>query len=448
GHRRDFDRWRQLGCTGWAFEDVLPYFKRSECFADGGDAYHGSDGPLQVMRGRLGDSLFDAFLAAGLSAGYPNTDDYNGPEQEGFATLQQTIGNGRRSSAASAFLRPAERRENLTIVTDALVGRVAIAQGRAVGVAYAKKGQGHEARAAGEVILAGGAVNSPQLLMLSGIGPADHLRNHGIDIALDLPGVGQNLQDHPSVSATYARASKGHGGSAFHRNLRVDRLVLGMLRARLLRTGFATTVPSSVTGFVKSGPELELPDMQFFCRLGGLAPKPWFPLVSPPDKDGFTLRMCHLRPEARGEITLRDADPATPPRIVNNLLGSEADRRVLRHGVKLMRELVRQPTLARLVEAELEPGPHVQTDDEIDAFVRQTVATVYHPCATARMGHDVAAVVDDQLRVQGIDGLRVVDASVMPDIVGGNLNAVVFMIAEKASDMILGRTPLAAAQGL
>ena len=444
GHRRDFDRWRQKGCTGWSYADILPYFKRSENYAGAGDAFHGDGGPLQVQESQLIDPLFSAFLAAGDAAGHPKTADFNGAEQEGFGTLQQTIGAGRRSSAATAFLHPATRRPGLTIVTGGLASKILIEDGRAVGVAYLRDGKTLEARAKREVILSGGAVNSPQLLLLSGIGPGNHLREHGIDIILDLPWVGRNLQDHPAVNTVHERP----GLSDFHNNLRLDRLIRSFLQARLFGTGFATTVPSSVTAFLKSAPELDLSDMQLFCRLGGAAAKPWFPILSPAGPDGFAFRVCHLRPEARGSVTLAGPDPAAAPRIVNNFLQSEGDRRVLREGIKILRDLVRQPTLASIAGAELEPGPDVQTDAEIDAYIRQTVATVYHPCATAKMGDDDASVVDAELKLRGIDGLRVVDASVMPDIVGGNLNAIVIMIAEKAADMIRGKAPLAAAEGV
>jgi choline dehydrogenase-like flavoprotein len=438
GHARDFDRWRQKGCDGWSYAEVLPYFMKSENFETGGDDWHGAGGPLQVKPAANADPIFEAFLKAGATAGYPRTDDYNGAEQEGFATLQQTIGGGKRSSGSSAFLRPAERRSNLKIVTEATVTRIIIEQGRAVGVAYTKGGVATEIRTTGEVILSGGAINSPQLLMLSGIGPGEHLKDHGLDVVCDLPGVGQNLQDHPAIGMNFLRSDV----SDLHQHLRFDRLLLAMVRAQLFGTGFAATAPSSVTAFVKSGAEVKLPDTQYFCRLGGLQPKPWFPLLSPANPDGFAMLMAHLRPDARGAVSLASADSNAPPRILNNFLATERDRRILRDGVRRLRDLARQPSMAALAGEEVLPGTEIETDDEIDAYVRQYLGTVFHPCATARMGADDTAVVDPQLNVRGIDRLRVVDASVMPDIVGGNINAVVFMIAEKAADMIRGKTPL------
>ena len=444
GHRHDYDRWRQMGLDGWSYESVLPYFRRAETFVDGGDAYRGGDGPLGVRRGTLKDPTFDAFIAAGAELGYAENHDYNSGEQEGFARLQYSIRGGRRCSAAVAYLYPAIRKNGVRLETGIHVTRVLMEGSRAVGVEYLKDGRKHSVRAGEEVIVSGGAINSPQILMLSGIGPADHLRENGIETVRDLAGVGQNLQDHAAVPVEFLHARP----SRFRKELRMDRLAVNMAQAILFGTGLAAQPPGGMTAFVKTSPDLDMPDIQMFCRNGGMIVHEWFPGYRKPPIDGFMLRSCQLRPESRGSVTLASADPTARARILNNFLAAETDRRVLRESVRIMRRIGMSKAFAAIAGEEIRPTVEVQTDDEIDAFVRRELGTVYHPIGTCRMGSDGESVVDPEFRVRGVENLRVIDASVMPDLVGGNINAAVIMIAEKASDIIRGRAPLPAAEGV
>jgi choline dehydrogenase/4-pyridoxate dehydrogenase len=355
--------------------------------------------------------------------------------------MQQTIRNGRRCSAAEAFLRPALGRANLTVETGALVNRVVLDGSRAVGVEYAQQGTPIIAQAEREVILAGGVINSPQLLMLSGIGDPDQLAAHGIPVAIALPGVGKNLQDHLSVLADFARREPG----PFVATLRLDRVVTALIRAYCFGTGPAAETPSGWTGFVKSRPDVELPDIQLLFRAVATRAAPYLPPFKPAYADGFSLRAVMLRPESRGEILLSSADPRAPVRIRQNFLSTDNDKRTLRDGLKLVRRMGATPPLSDFVAREIAPGSAVESDDALDAYISATAATAHHPLGTCKMGleGDRMAVVDPELRVRGVEGLRVVDASVMPDLVGANINAPVIMIAEKAADMIRGRVPLA-----
>ena len=437
GHRGDYDRWRQKGLSGWSYADVLPYFRRAETFEDPTNPFHGTDGPLTIQTSKVDDPLIDIFLKAAVSAGYELTEDYNGAKQEGFARLQVNVRNGKRCSAAVAYLHPAIAAGRVRVETGALVTGVVLEGNRATGVRYLKDGRGHTVHAGAEVILSGGSINTPQVMMLSGIGPAQHLSEHGIATVLDRPGVGGNLQDHPSIGIEYSYAVP----SAFHRNLRLDRLAFDMVRARLFGTGRAALAPSSATAFVRSRPEAEIPDLQLFFRPVSYNAREWLPVIMPPAPETFTFRACHLRPESRGTIRLRSADPAAKVRIRNDFLSTETDRRALRDAFRLVRTLAHQSDFDAVRGPESLPGPEVETDDEIDAFVRENLGTIYHPIGTCRMGSDDDSIVDPDLRVRGIESLRVVDASVMPDLVGGNINAAVIMIAEKAADAILGNQP-------
>jgi choline dehydrogenase len=439
GHARDYDLWRQMGLAGWSYADVLPYFKRAEGNVRGADAYHGGDGPLTVSDSFHDHALFDAFVAAGAEAGYPVNNDFNGPEQEGFGRYQFTIRNARRWSAAAAYLRPALDRPNLTVETGALTQRVIIEGGRAVGVRYARGRATIEARATGEVLLSGGVINSPQLLMLSGVGPADALRAHGLSVALDLPGVGRNLQDHLCVHTVHVSNVPTLTDSL----TRSERGAVSIVRAALLRSGPAAGFPLEGGAFIRTSDDLDMPDVQMHFSAGNLLSLIRRPFASHDADhtrpDAFMCHICQLRPESRGEIRLRSADPAAAPVIEPNYLSASRDRDVMRAGFKAMREVMHQPALAALSGGEIWPEPGVRTDAEIDEFIRQAAGTVYHPVGTCRMGADDDAVVDEALRVRGVDGLRVVDASVMPSLVGGNTHAPTVMIAEKAADLILGR---------
>jgi choline dehydrogenase/4-pyridoxate dehydrogenase len=437
GHRGDYGRWAASGLTQWSYAHVLPYFRRQESWEGGTDQYRGGDGPLSTRHTRFADPIVEAFAAAGAAAGYGWTDDFNGRQQEGFARRQVTIRNGRRCSAAVAYLRPALRRTNLTVQVGALVNRILLDGPRAVGVEYVSAG-GDTARAyAGrEVILAGGAINSPQLLMLSGIGDPAELRAHGIETKVPLGGVGKNLQDHLSADVGYVRKTPGQ----FHHEMRLDRIVRELAKAYLFGTGFASDVPGGITAFLRTGLDPKLPDVQFLFRAGSLAAQPYLPPFWPSFTDTFGCRVALLRPKSRGRISLASADPRAPARINLNFLGAEDDLKVLRAGMRMAVDVGRQRPIAPFAGAEMTP---LKTDAEIDAHVRSTGITVYHPIGTCRMGSDGDSVVDPECRVRGVDALRVVDASVMPDLIGGNINAVVIMIAEKAADMIRGRAVLA-----
>jgi choline dehydrogenase len=431
GHARDYDGWRQLGCDGWSFADVLPYFKRAEANENGGDDFHGRDGPLHVSNGRSTNPLFKSFIQAGLDAGHAHTADFNGAQQEGFGPYQLTIRDGKRWSAAKAYLHPVLERKNLTIESNAQVARILFEGKRAVGVEYVQKKQSQKASATSEVILCGGAVNTPQVLMLSGVGDAETLTRFAIPVVADMKGVGRNLQDHLDCSIQYECTQPI---TLYSQSKPLAALKTG-LQYMLLGTGLATGQGLESGAFLKSRPDLETPDLQFHfitalmydhTRVKG-------------DRHGFMTHVCQLRPQSRGYITLKSADPLSAPIIQPNYLEAEEDRRVMREGVKLAREVFAQAAFDPYRGPELMPGAHVTKDDQLDAFIRKTAETIYHPVGSARMGTDGESVVDPQLRVHGLEGLRVVDASVMPALVSGNTNAPTIMIAEKASDMILGR---------
>jgi 4-pyridoxate dehydrogenase len=437
GHRGDYDRWAASGLTQWSYAHVLPYFRRQESWEGGIDQYRGGDGPLSTRRTSFSDPIVEAFAAAGAAAGYGWTDDFNGRQQEGFAARQVTIRNGCRCSAAVAYLRPVLGRGSLRVEVGALVNRVLIEGHRAAGVEYTNEsGDSVRAFAGREVILAGGAINSPQLLMLSGIGDPSELKAHGIETKVPLTGVGKNLQDHLSADVGYVRKTPGK----FHHEMRLDRILLDLAKAYLFGTGFASDVPGGITAFLKTGLDPKLPDVQFLFRAGSLAAQPYLPPFLPSFADTFGCRVALLRPKSRGRVSLRSADPRAAVRIELNFLSDQDDLKGLRAGMRMAVDVGRQSPIAPYVDSEVTP---LKTDAEIDAHVRSTGITVYHPISTCRMGSDSESVVDPECRVRGVEALRVVDASVMPDLIGGNINAVVIMIAEKAADMIRGRASLA-----
>ncbi|MFI5016553.1 MAG: GMC family oxidoreductase [Dongiales bacterium] len=434
GNRGDYDRWAATGLPGWSYEKTLPYFRRQESWERGGDAYRGGEGPLTTQTCRYQDPLLDAFAAAGKSAGHGWTDDYNGERQEGFGRLQMTIRKGRRCSAATAYLRPALRRPNLKIEVLSLATRLVIEGGRAVGIEYTQRGERRVARASREVILSGGVINTPQTLMLSGIGDPAELKRLDIPVKVALPGVGQNLQDHVSVILMYHRKTPG----PFLPMMRYDRIGRELAKAYLFGKGFAADVPGGITAFLKSRSDLALPDIQFLLTAAPLGAWPYLRPFKEPFKDGFACRIVMLHPESRGRVGLQSQDPAAAPLILQRFLATDGDWRALRAGVRLAREVASQPAMQPYIAREILPGEAKTADEDIDAHIRKTSITVHHPLGTCRMGPDGdgLAVVDPELRVKGVDGLRVVDASVMPDMITGNINAAVVMIAERAADLI------------
>jgi choline dehydrogenase-like flavoprotein len=440
GHRGDYDRWEREGAAGWAYADVLPYFRRSESWEDGADSWRGGSGPLSTQWSRARDPIFDAWLEAAELAGWPVTGDFNGIEPIGFGRSQSTIRNGRRASAAAAYLRPVLDRPGLTLRTGATATRVTMRGTRAAGVEFTCRGSTERAEAAREVILCSGVFNSPQLLMLSGIGPAAHLREMGIAPLIDLP-VGRNLRDHLAVWMMWERREAG----PFHREMRLDRAAVNVARAWLFGTGPGTALPNGLMAFLKTHPELEAPDLEFMFRAAPLDARPWLPGWRPAYRDAYGIRPALLHPRSRGEVTLRSADPHAPVVIRHNFLAEPEDLRTLRQGFRHARDVANQKPLEPFRGDEISPGPAVAADAEIDAWIRSVVLTVNHPLGTCAMGRGADAVLDPDLRVRGAEGLRVVDASAFPDMPSAHINAVVMMLAERASDLIRGRPPLARA---
>jgi 4-pyridoxate dehydrogenase len=436
GHPRDYDRWAAAGLAGWAYADVLPYFRRQESWSGGANAYRGGDGPLATRPSSYDDPLVEAYIAAGQAAGYPVTADYNGADPEGFGRLQMTIRNGWRCSASTAYLRPALGRANLDVLVKTLATRIVFDGCRAVGIEYLQNGERNVVLAEREVLLAGGVINSPQLLMLSGIGDPAELKAHSIDVRTPLPGVGKNLQDHISASVEYRRRGRG----PFCRNMRLDRISIEFAKAALFGIGFACDLPSGWTAFIKSSPDVQLPDVQLIFRAIPLGAGPYLPPFKQAFADGFGCRAILLRPNSRGEIKLSSSDPRGPARIYQNFFAADDDLATLRAGIRLTRELARQTSLKPFVEAEIAPGPDKTSDADIDAHIFATALTAHHPLGTCKMGPvtDASAVVGPDLRVHGLDALRVVDASVMPDLVGGMINAPVVMIAERGAEFARG----------
>ncbi|MCH2095034.1 MAG: choline dehydrogenase [Rhodobacteraceae bacterium] len=432
GHARDFDTWRDMGADGWGYADVLPYYKRMENWHHGGqggdDAWRGLDGPLHISRGRRDNPLVQAFVEAGRQAGYPVTGDYNGHQQEGFGPFDMTVWKGARYSAAKAYLTPALQSSRVRLVRG-LAHRVIMQNGRATGVDLGDQ----VVRARHEVILAASSINSPKLLMLSGIGPAAHLSEHGIPVIADRPGVGQNLQDHLEL---YVQMAASQPVSLYKYWNLLGKAYVGA-RWLLTRTGPGASNQFESAGFIRSAAGVEYPDLQYHflpiaIRYDGQAA---------PEGHGFQAHVGPMRSPSRGEITLRSADPLEAPKIVFNYMSTEKDWQDFRAGIRLTREIFAQEAFAPYVKHEIQPGAHVQSDDELDAVIREHAESAYHPCGTCRMGRadDPGAVVDPEGRVIGVDGLRVADSSVFPQITNGNLNAPSIMTGEKISDHILGR---------
>jgi len=430
GQPEDFDHWRQLGNAGWSFEDVLPYFRRAEDQGRGEDALHGVGGPLAVSDVCEPHPLCEAFIAAAQQADFPRNDDFNGPTQEGAGYFQLTARHGRRWSTAVGYLRPARRRANLAIASNALASRILFSGRRAIGVEYRQGEAKRIAYANREVILAGGTFNSPQLLQLSGLGPAALLRGLGIDVIADMPGIGADLQDHLQVRMQYRCTERITMNDVIH-SWR-HRTGAG-LRYALFRKGLLAIGAGYAGGFFRTSPQVATPDVQvhfiiFSADAAGAALHA-FP--------GFIASVCQLRPESRGFVRITSPDPAKPPAIEPRYLSSRTDRDTVVAGMKLLRWIMRQPAMRRYIAEERAPPTTCTSDADLLAFARETATTVFHPTSTCRMGSDDAAVVDERLRVRGIDGLRVVDGSIMPTVVSGNTNAAIVMIAEKGADMIL-----------
>ena len=435
GHARDYDQWRQMGLEGWAYRDILPYFKRSEAFEGGADDWHGGEGPLKVSRASDPNPIYAAAIEAGGQAGHPLTGDFNGFQQEGWGPYQMTVHDGERWSASRGYLHPVLSRPNLTCVTGARTTRILIEDGVAVGVEYAdeKTRVRTEVRARREVLLCAGAVQSPQILQLSGIGAPEALAAAGVPLVHALPGVGENLQDHLDVTLSWACPQPI---TIYSQRKGLKTLLVG-INYLLFKKGLGRRQFLESGAFLKSRPDLDRPDLQVHCVLAVMQNHG----KTVVERDGFTFHVCQLRPESRGRVGLRSADPFDDPAIFANYLAAEEDRRALREGVRMMREVARQPALDPYRSEELFPGVDIQSDEAVDAWIRSVAETIYHPVGTCRMGADgdSMAVVDAQLRVHGLTGLRVIDASVMPTLVGGNTNAATIMIAEKAADMIRGR---------
>ncbi len=436
GHALDFDRWAEAGAVGWGYADVLPYFRRAETRAAGADEYRGGDGPLYTQYGPLRNPLYGAFVAAAAEAGYPCTDDVNGYQQEGFGRMDMTVHRGRRCSAARAYLKPAMARTNLTVMTCVGVERIVFENRRAVAVTYRVRGQRREVRAEREIILAGGAINSPQLLKLSGIGRAAELRSHGIPVVHDLPGVGENLQDHLEF---YFQVACTRDITLYSAMSPWAKALIG-LRWLLLHDGLGASNHFESCGFIRSRAGVQYPDIQYH----------FLPLAVSYDgsalatEHGMQAHVGPMRSRSRGHVRLASADPSAAPRILFNYMSEPDDWRDMRACVRLTREIFAQPALAPYRGREIQPGDAVTSDAAIDQFIREKVESAYHPCGTCRMGsaNDPDAVVTPDTKVIGVDGLRVVDASIMPTITNGNLNAPTIMLAEKAADIIRGHPPL------
>lgn len=428
GHRSDYDLWASLGNSGWSYDEVLPFFKKSENNERGPSAYHGSGGPLNVADLRDPNPLTQAFVRAGMEIGIPHNDDFNGAEQEGIGICQVTQKDGKRCSTAVGFLLPALQRSNLTVLTGAHVTNILLQGRRVVGVAYIKDGQKETAQSAREVILSAGAINSPQLLMLSGIGPAEHLKSQGINVVHALPGVGENLQDHIGFPLLF-RSKKPV-------SLLAAKSIINLLRYMLFKRGMWTSNLIEACAFIRTKSGLVAPDLQLH----------FLPVLSSnyglnePTEHGFTFVPTLLQPKSVGNILLCSGNPLDPPLIQPNYLSDqpEEDVDILVESVKLARRIVNAKAFEKYADGEIEPGIHVQSKADIEAYVREKAQTIYHPVGTCKMGGDAMAVVDPQLRVRGIESLRVVDASIMPVIVHGNTNAPTIMIAEKAAYLIKG----------
>jgi choline dehydrogenase len=435
GHPLDFDAWRDAGCTGWGYADVLPYFKRMETSWRGADAWHGDRGPLQVQPIDTTALLHDEIMSAAEPAGFATTPDVNGLRPQGFAKGETTIDRrGRRASTSAAYLRPARKNPNLTVLTHALTRRVLSENRRAVGVEYERDGMVKTARAAKEIVLSAGAFNSPHLLMLSGIGPADELARHGIPVVLDLPNVGRNLSEHATCMMEYEAARP----ITFLKQLRWDKLAVNALRWALFGSGPMATQINSANLILRTSDSPQ-PDIQLMAQPIRFDAQPWLPLLTKRQKHVFSIGVVVLHPESRGHIALKSADAHDLPRVHMNLFSDERDFATMRRGIRAARRIYRTGRQAELTGAETLPGNAAQSDGALDEFIRASAVVCQHPVGTCSMGADTDAVVDPELRVRGLAGLRIADASIMPTVPGGNTNAAAIMVGEVAADLLRGR---------
>ncbi len=435
GHAKDFDEWEAHGAEGWNYQACLPYFQKAETWYKGNDAYRGGNGELGVNNGNeMKNPLYTAFIKAGEQAGYDITSDYNGKQQEGFGPMHMTVKDGVRSSASREYLDPVKSRKNLTIVTGALVTKVVLEDKIAKGVEYAVNGKTETAATSNEVILSAGSIGSPHILQLSGIGDKDILKKAGIEVKHHLPGVGQNLQDHLEFYFQYKCKQP------ITLNRKLGLISKGLIGARWLftRSGLGATNHFESCAFIRSKADVEWPDIQYHFLPAAIR----YDGKSAFDGDGFQVHVGHNKPKSRGSVTVQSSDPTVPPKILFNYLQHQDDIEGFRACVRLTREIIAQPAFDDFRDGEIQPGEHIQTDEEIDAFVREAVESAYHPSCSCKMGEDEMAVVDFQTNVHGIEGLRVVDSSIFPTIPNGNLNAPTIMVAEKAADIILGKPAL------
>lgn len=438
GNRQDYDSLSELGINGWSYDEVLPFFRKQESWEGGETAYRGGSGPIGTGRSTYNDEVIEAYADAARLSGHDWVDDYNAERQDGFSRMQLTLRNGRRCSTNVGYIRPALNRSNLTVVMHAQVERINLLKGRATGVDYIRGGKRHTAEVRRDIIVSAGAFNSPQVLMLSGIGDPSELSRLGIDCKVALPGVGRNMHDHYGVSIAFRR----HKPGPFHARMRADKAALGMAQAYLSGTGFASELPGGITAFVKSGSDQKVPDIQLLFVGAPMDAHPWLqPFVKPYD-DRFFTRVVMCRPEGRGSVTLRSADPFAAPIIEEAVLTTDSDVRRLREGVKLFREIGQQDVLTRHC-TEIGPGLAKTSDQEIDDYMRNIVSLSFHPAGSCRMGPDSDSmnVVDSCCRVHGVDNLRVVDASIFPEPLGGNINAPIIMAAELIADEIRRTQP-------
>jgi choline dehydrogenase len=439
GHAKDFDQWQQHGAMGWDYQSCLPYFQKAETFYLGKDSYHGDNGPLGINNGnKMTNPLYKVFIKAGQQAGYAATDDYNAGQQEGFGPMHMTVKNGVRSSASREYLDPVKSRSNLTIVTGALAEKVLLKDKKAVGVVYSANGSQFTAKASKEVVLSAGPIGSPHLLQLSGIGDSDTLKAAGVEVKHHLPGVGQNLQDHLEFYFQYKCKQP------ITLNGKLGLISKGLIGARWLlsRTGLGATNHFESCAFIRSKPGVEWPDIQYHFLPAAMR----YDGKSAFAGHGFQVHVGHNKPKSRGAVTIKSADPTVAPKIQFNYLQHQDDIEGFRACVRLTREIIEQGAFDQYRDDEIQPGKAIQTDEQIDTFVRQSVESAYHPSCSCKMGEDDMAVVNSNTQVHGITGLRVVDSSIFPTIPNGNLNAPTIMVAEKAADLILGKPPLSKSQ--